>query len=174
MMNWERYPEIVKIQISNKKSVCLAYVNWSDGDEMEIELTLSKEMLPEGCDEKDRFVVCDFYGRIHQVNVGVGASVKMSILKPHAATVIKIECVGDAPIIVESDGHYSMGAEIQTLEIKDGQLHVVYNNTFDYPVSYKVLLPKGYAAVDQSKYINIEVSGHSILDTMYPLTIVSE
>ncbi len=141
LMDSERFPENVKIDLEGKPMACIARINWSDEEEMPISFTLTKEMLPTGASEADKYVVCDFYGDIYQADVQVGDTVTMSTLKPHGATVIKIEPMKGNPVIVGSTGHYSMGAEIEKIEMADGSCRLVYDNPFNYPVEYKVLMP---------------------------------
>ncbi len=149
LMCSERFPENVKIDIDGKCISCIARINWSDKDDMPLLFTLTKEMLPAGSSEEDMFVVCDFYGEMYQTKVHVGDTVTMSTLKPHGATVIKIEPMKNKPIVVGSTGHYSMGAELDGLEIADGNLSMTYTNPFHYPVEYKVLLPDGQVVSKQ-------------------------
>lgn len=173
MMQWKRYPEAVKIQLSEKKIACLAYVNWSDEENMGLCFKLDEDMLPAGCCSNEKFAVCDFYGKVHQTDVSVGDEVKMSTLAPHAATVLKIEPMGVSPIVVESDGHFSMGAELLGLDIVDGQLQMTYNNPFDHVIRYKVMLPEGYVAAKESKYIDIEIGKLAKGDVKYPVNYIS-
>ena len=58
--------------------------------------------------------------------------------KIKGATVIKIEKIMDKPIVVASDGHYSMGLEINKLAMEDGRLTIDYEHKFDYPVTFKI------------------------------------
>ena len=164
LMNCGRFPENMKIDFGDKKISCIARINWSDNEDMPLAFTLTKEMLPEGCSEDDKFVVCDFYGDMYQKDVCVGDVVTMSTLKPHAATVIKIEPMTDKPIVVGSTGHYSMGAEISALEIKDGMFHFAYANPFDYPVKYKILLPDKYLTPQGKSCIETQVGELAMLD----------
>ena len=172
MMHWGRYPETVKVQLSGKKAACLAYVNWSDEEDMKLCFKVGEGMIPEGCSCNDRFVICDYYGKIHQANVQVGDEVTMSTLAPHAATVLKIEVMEERPIVVESDGHFSMGSELTELSVVDGQLQITYNNLFDHRIRYKVLLPEGYVTAGQDKYVEIEIDKLAKGVEKYPVTAI--
>lgn len=163
-MDCGRYPENMKVDMCGKNISCIARINWSDEEDMPLVFTLTEDMLPEGTCANDKFVVCDFYGDMYQKDVKVGDVVTMSTLKPHGATVIKIEKMTEKPMIVGSTGHYSMGAEISKLEIKDGMLHFVYQNPFDYPVKYKILLPGEYVTPRGKELVETQVGELARLD----------
>ena len=46
-------------------------------------------------------------------------------------------------MVVRSTGHFTMGGEMECLEMVDGKLHYKINQLFDYPVEYDILLPEG-------------------------------
>ena len=163
LMECGRFPENMKIDITGKKIACIARINWSDTEDMPIVFTLTKEMLPEGTNAEDSFVVCDFYGDMYQEHVKVGDVVTMSNLKPHGATVLKIEAMTAKPMIVGSTGHYSMGAELDKLEITDGKLQFVCHNPFAYPVKYKILLPEQYATPQGKNVVETQVGELAML-----------
>ena len=159
-MECGRFPEQIKIDMCDKGIACIARINWSDTENISLEFVLVEDMLPEGTSADDKFVVCDFYGDIYQIGVKVGDVVTMSTLAPHGATIIKIEAMAkDKPMVVGSTGHYSMGAELDKLEIADGQLQMAFTNTFDYPVEYKILLPEGSETVQGEKVVEVTVAG---------------
>ena len=47
----------------------------------------------------------------------------------------------DAPQIVSSTGHYSMGSEFSRLEYIENKLHYCVENYFDTAIEYQILLP---------------------------------
>ena len=158
LMNGEkRYLENVKLDIMGHNSASIVRINWSDEDEMLLEFLLGKNMLPSGCNESDKYTVCDYYGKVYRTDVKVGDRVTLGVLKPHGATVIKIEKQSGQPIIVESTGHYSMGAEGIYMAIKDGSLVIQYNNLFDWPIEYKVMLPAGYVTKEGEDIVTVKV-----------------
>ena len=163
-MEGERFPENMKIDICGKKMACIARINWSDDEDMPLVFTLTEDMLPAGADAAGKFVVCDFYGDLYQTGVQVGDEVTMSTLKPHGATIIKIEPMCGKPMIVGSTGHYSMGAELDKLEIADGKLQFVYKNPFDFPVKYKILLPEEYMTPQGKSLVEAQVGALALLD----------
>ena len=63
-------------------------------------------------------------------------------IAPHSAAVVKIERIGDAPLVVASDGHYSMGLEIERLAANDSELILEHDNRFARPIHMEVLLPE--------------------------------
>ena len=114
-------------------------------------------------EEYEAYVVCDFYSGKYVANVKRGEKVELASLKPHAATVIKIEKIlPETPLIVASSGHYSMGAELKRLEIIGDMLIIEGENDFAYELSYTVLLPEGYEFTDgtQTLEVKLEEQGH--------------
>ena len=75
-------------------------------------------------------------------------------LKPHGATVIKVERIGERPVIIGSDGHYSMGAERTRLEIEGGALRVGRKALLPVDTHYRILLPEGWTA-EQGKTVDV-------------------
>lgn len=64
----------------------------------------------------------------------------LGTLKPHGATVIKVERMEDKPIIIASDGHYSMGAECRELTIENGSLKIIGPDILPVETNYTVWL----------------------------------
>lgn len=122
-----------------------------------LDFLLEKNMLPSYCNESDKYTVCDYYGKVYKTDVKVGDKVTLGVLKPHGATVIKIEKQSGQTIIVESTGHYSMGAEEIHMAIKDGSFVIQYDNTFDWPIEYKVMLPAGYVTEEGEGVITVQI-----------------
>lgn len=165
LMNCEvRYPEMVKVTPKGSSMTTIARINWSDTEDMPIEFVLDEKLLPEGANNEAGYVVCDYYGKCYRTDVKVGDKVVLSTLKPHGATVVKIQPMGNVPVIVESDGHFSMGAEGIELAMEDSCLHVKYENLFGYELTYQVLLPAGYEALDGKKTIEVKVAPFEKLD----------
>ena len=153
IMDSGRFPENVMINISDRK-LLIARTNWSDDEDMDIYVTITDEIvkqfknLEQQTDESGQliedngvFVVCDYYSGAVELNVRPCSTVKLCTLKPHASTVIKIEKQGNVPIIVGSTGHYSMGEELESLCMQDGDLRISGKNPFDYPIKYEILIP---------------------------------
>lgn len=137
----ERFPEKIKFETENGKAAFLIRINWSDNEDKKLKFTLTEEMLPKRCELHSKFVVADYYGQIFYKNVEVGDTFTLSTLQPHASTVIKIELMENKPIIVKSTGHFSMGYEGMSMEIGDNIFYFDYQNPFDFPIDYSVLLP---------------------------------
>ena len=158
LMNCEkRYPENVKLDIIGHCSTSIVRINWSDKEELPLTFVLEKGMLPEGCDESARYTICDYYGKVYKTDVKVGDKVTLGVLKPHGAAVIKIEKQSGQPIIVESTGHYSMGAEGIRMAVKDGRLVIQYDNPFEWSIEYKIMLPAGYVTERGEGTITLQV-----------------
>ena len=55
---------------------------------------------------------------------------------------IKVEKMGTDPLIVRSDGHYSMGAECSQLALKGNRLRISLRAPAMEEIHYGVLLPE--------------------------------
>lgn len=148
IMNSDRFPENVLVTYENDRVVSVARINWSDESPMELSITLSDAIIG-GIrkSEEDEFVVCDYYGKIYHTGVKPNDTVKLAPIMPHGATVIKIERVADRPIIVKSTGHFSMGEEIEKIEIKDNEASISTKVQFDYPIDYAILSSDKYFSI---------------------------
>ena len=65
-------------------------------------------------------------------------------IEPHGAILLKVEEeTPEKPAVVGSGAHFSYGAELKRLEVRDGMLHFETDYAFDWPVVYTIALPKG-------------------------------
>ena len=133
------FPENMLVLYPGRKAVSLVRINWSDHDMMPMEWTLTEDLLPEGSDRNARFTVSSFYGHELSRHVKLKDRLVFKAIPPHAAEVFKIEEETGAPMIVFSDGHYSMGAEGVRVSEENGRLSAAYDNPFSYPVVYGVI-----------------------------------
>ena len=143
LMERTRFPGMVDVYMESMDAHFLCVVNWDDEKSMPVDICVQK-LLPHYVSGEDKYLICDYYSGEYYANVGPEDIVTSKEIAPHGATVFKITRMQDVPQVVKSTGHYSMGGEIETLEMVDGQLHYVINNNFDYPISYDVLLPEGW------------------------------
>lgn len=142
MMSGERFPGSVDVYLPKSDVHCVCLINWSDTEEMIPELKLA--LLPLKPDS--RYAVCDFYSGEYRLNVSAGDTAAFSPLKPHSATVLKVEEQKEGkPLIVRSDGHYAMGAECRELCIREGRLRISAPGLSGNETHYTVLLPAGYS-----------------------------
>lgn len=121
-------------------------------------------------------MICREYGQVHlwhmrhpvygQVitKVKPGDTVSVGVLKPHASTIIKIESVAGDPVVVESNGHFSMVKELEVLEIVENELRIAGRNKFDYPVEYVVMVPGCYFIDKEAGRIRFKMAGLECFD----------
>ena len=133
----DRFPAMVDVLIKKTGVHCVCRINWSDTEDEVTELDLSILHLPEG-----KYAVCDFYDGSYRLNVRPDETVTLGTLKPHGATVIKVERMEEKPIIIASDGHYSMGAECRELTIENGSLKITGPDILPVETNYTVFLPE--------------------------------
>ena len=150
LMAGERFPSEADVYIKKTGAHCVCIINWSDTEEKIPEVHLGALGLePEG-----RYVACDFYSGTYRTGLTAEDTVVFPALKPHGATVIKVERIGERPVIIGSDGHYSMGAECTRLEIEGGALRVGRKALLPVDTHYRILLPEGWTA-EQGKTVDV-------------------
>ncbi|MBQ8072357.1 MAG: alpha-galactosidase [Clostridia bacterium] len=142
LMSPARFPGCVDVLIKKTEAHCLCLINWSDTESEYASVNLELLRL----DASKRYVVCDFYSGMYVTGVKSTDTVKLGLLRPHAGTVVKVEAMENRPIIVASDGHYSMGAECTRLEIRDGRLILEKPAILPVSAHYRVLLPEKWRA----------------------------
>ncbi len=108
--------------------------------------------------------MCDYYNGKVITKVKPGDTVSVGVLKSHASTIIKIERVAGDPIVVESNGHLSMGKELEVLEIVENELRIAGRNKFDYPVEYVVMVPGCYFIDKEARRIRFNMAGLECFD----------
>ena len=139
LMSGERFPEAMDVYVKKTGVHCLCMINWSDTAPRSVKVNL-KGLV----EEENEYVLCDFYTGEYRTAVRSGDTVEFPALRPHAATVIKVEKMADQPIIVASNGHYSMGAECSRLDITGNILRVHRPALFPVRTTYEILLPSGW------------------------------
>ena len=151
-LSGSRFPSVVKAEFEKDDRICVAIINWEDEEKKQVSLTLNKEILGKAFGENESYAVSDFYSGEYALHVKAGERVNFRELEPHGATVIKIEKITDRPIVVASDGHYSMGLEIDKLETEEGKLIIDYQHKFDYPVTFKIWMGGDADNVSEIRY----------------------
>lgn len=137
-----RFPGMTDVYIKTMDAHFLCVINWDDEKDETIEICVEK-LLPDYADKNTRYLICDYYSGEYYTNVAADEIITSKGIAPHGANVFKVTKMKPEPVVVKSTGHYSMGGEIETLEMLDGKLHYVINNAFNYPIKYEVLLPDG-------------------------------
>ncbi len=145
MMSGERFPSVVDVFIKKTGAHCICLINWSDTEDMKVSIR-PEDICADALEKEAEYAVCDFYSGEYKAGVHVDDKVDFASIKPHSATVIKIEKMSDKPMIVSSNGHYSMGAECDKLEISGDKLIISKKSILPVDTHYTVLLPKGFNA----------------------------
>ncbi|MBR2942705.1 MAG: alpha-galactosidase [Clostridia bacterium] len=134
-----RFPGAVRITIPGRSAAYLALMNWDDEKPLPVRITpqslMRQAALPNG-----RYAVCEFFSGEYTL-AAAEESVAFPAIAPHSAALIKVEPVGDAPIVVASDAHFAMGAEFTQLCARDGRLYYALPIRYDREAHYTVLVP---------------------------------
>ncbi len=150
LMSGARFPESVDVYLPETGAHCVCLINWSDTECLPVAFSL--RALPLAKEQK--YTVCDFYSGEYREDVSAGETVHFQALKPHAATLLKVEAQQGRPIIVRSDGHYAMGAECAELRFSEGQLRVRIPALLPVETRLTILLPPG-CAIDGERAVSL-------------------
>ncbi len=142
LMEETRFPGMVDVYMSQLDAHLLCVVNWDDEENLVTNICVEK-LLPDYAIQGQKYLVCDYYTGEYYANVSVEQNIAMKAIAPHGANVFKVVKMQEEPLVVKSTGHYSMGGEIECLEMVGDKLHYIINNAFEYPIEYEVLLPDG-------------------------------
>lgn len=159
LFDGQRFPGAVTVRLTNpatkRKVCCVCRINWSDDQPLALKINLKALGLQAEPDA--RFTVSDYYTGEWFRDIAATETVQLQPLAPHAAAVIKIEEQTDQPMVVASDGHYSMGCELRRLEIVEDRLYFEFEPLLFTPLHYTIQLPDGYT-VDGSPVLKQTIS----------------
>ena len=137
-----RFPSTVRVQLKDSEAVYIALINWDDEAPREVSVTLDEALLgcalPEG-----QYAACEFFSGSYVLDAAPGETVAFAPIPPHSAALVKVERLGDRPVVVASNMHFAMGGEFERLEVKDGRLEYRLKAAYDYPGQYQIWLPGG-------------------------------
>jgi hypothetical protein len=139
----ERYPSLVDVENQGGKWHTLCFINWSDSSPMSCEFILNGDALGGFCWKHHEFVVSSYDGSVCVDPAVYGQKIRLGFIPPHGSMLVKITPKELLPAIIGTNGHYSMGGEVDRLEILDGHLFFEVKNLFDHPSFYKIRLPEG-------------------------------
>ena len=174
LFDGERFPDTADIELPGCGWHNLVLVNWSDKEEKKAAFALTEQWIG-GIRPDRRYLVTEFYSGKYQVNLAYGDEVYMGNIKPHGSAVFKIqEYNPEKPYIVGSDGHYSMGGEIETLDISHDRLILTMNHLFETEIQYQILLPVGYEMLGGGTTVIIRISGAGRKEVMMDMVRKNE
>ena len=114
------------------------------------------------------YCVSEFFSGKVIKNAAYGDCINFAEIKPHSVAVIKI-AERNEPHIVRSNMHFSMGGEIEKLDICNDVLNIEFEHRYNYPLSYTVLLPDGYLFEDGNDSIDISADKAGKIKLLYNL-----
>lgn len=150
LMEKVRFPRMVDVFSKSLKAHFLCVVNWNDEQELTAEICVEK-LLPKFAQKDDKYVICDYYAKEYYTNVAGKQTLLMKPILPHGANVYKVTKMSREPMVVRSEGHYSMGGEFDRLEYIGGRLYYRVKNYFDKIMTYDILLPDGQVIMLQAQ-----------------------
>jgi len=161
LLSGERFPSMVRITYPDSPAVSLALINWDDEMPRSVRYTLPDD-LPQG-----RYAVCEFFSGAYVLDATPGDTVSFDDIAPHSAALIKVEPLADAPVVVASDAHFSMGREFDLLTVRDNRLCWQFKTGYDHPVHYRVWLPADADASE--RVVALDVNGFAAPSGELPL-----
>ena len=154
-----RFPNAVEVVLPQTRWTNLILVNWDDEKEKEATFSLTESWI-RGVEPGKRYLVAEFYSGCYQSDLSYGDTVSMGKIKPHGSAIFKIQEYNPAfPYVVGSTAHYSMGGELEILEIRDGKLILSMEHLFDTEISYQILLPNIYMTESGKQTLEIQLGG---------------
>lgn len=167
----ERYPQIVDVDVNNKwHTICI--FNYSDKS-MPLEIILDENLAKEFINKNESYSVSEFFSGMLYKKASYGDRLLFNNIEAHSCAVVKIATRNEAQII-KSNMHFSMGGEIKTLNISDNILEIEYDNPFNYPTSYTILLPAGYTFTNGDDCIEISSDTPTFRQTYKLLKFVNQ
>ena len=171
-MSGARFPSVVRVEPASGDRVCIALINWDDYSDETVRIRLDRNTLGPCYEPDQMYVVSDFYSGQYVIGALAEAEVELGILKPHGATVVTIQplCSEVKALVVASDGHYSMGLEIEELSVVGEELKVTYNHKFNYPVNYTVWVGSQRDAVNKTgRVVSIKANNRGLIRQSIPV-----
>lgn len=151
----ERFPQAADVLVKEKGWHNYVLINWDDEKDIPAELVIPEEEGYTGT-----YLVSEFYSGQYREKVNPCEKVRFGMIKPHGCAVFKVERTDESiPHIVGSDAHYSMGGEIDILEMKDHKLFMKFYHYFDTKSTYQILIPKQLSG-DMTKIVEIQAEGY--------------
>jgi len=164
-----RYPSVVDIELGKPAYHSVGMINWDDNNAIPAKIIINEKLIGDFAKDTE-FIVSEFYSGQFRANVKYKEVVSFGSIAPHGCAVFKIERFNPIkPYIVASDAHFSMGAEIKTLEIQKNCLVFEMDYLFNYLSTYKILLPSEYCFTDGSQVISISVNQKGNFSKIVPL-----
>ena len=87
------------------------------------------------------FTVSSFFDGTWKASVPAGGVCDFGAIRPHACGLYKIQPTDNAPAVITSDAHFSMGKELADLSIKDNSLHFSIDWKYETPAHYGIRIP---------------------------------
>ena len=112
LMEGGRFPDRVLVTYPGDSRALIAVINWSDTEPCPARITLDAASLGDAFDPGARYAVSAYYAGQYRTDARAGDTLTLGEIPPHGAEVIKAEPIADAPVILASDAHYSMGLEL--------------------------------------------------------------
>ena len=144
LFSGERYPAVIDVRVRDGAWHTVAVINWRDNEIWRPALRLDGSLVG-GLIKGKTYRVCEFFSGMIIEGLKCGDPVPVPPIAPHGSILLKIEAEDPtAPSVVASDAHFSFGAELKRLEMRDNTLRFETDYAFDIPVRYAISLPAGY------------------------------
>lgn len=143
LFSGKRYPSLIKVHLPKQRAFQLCYINWSDEETIPVKLTLNKEVLGDYYQNNKTYTVAEFFSGNIIRGIKCNETIEPGNIKPHGSILIKVIVEDDEPYVLHSNAHFSMGEEVEKLQIVGDELVFEMNYLFETPSTYIVGLPEG-------------------------------
>lgn len=180
----ERFPGLVDILVKEKGWHNLVLINWEDEKDIPAKIVLNQDMVSDWMEERvegkskrelrrldsGSWLVAEFYSGQYRTDVKVGQTVCLGTVGPHGSAVFKVQPYDkEKAYLVKSDAHYSMGGEVETWKVEQGELVFEMNSLFETASTYTILLPERYVTKDGKREAEIMIRGTGFKQVRLPV-----
>ena len=144
----KRYPSIYDVEVNPVvtemgKWHTVAFINWSN-ESLKPAFNLDENIVGEFSRNYEEYFVSEFWSGNIWNCVKYGDRIELKELKKHSAALVKIAPqIENEPVLLYSNGHFSMGGtEITLWEYEGNRLRVGMKWQWDYPVEFIIQAPK--------------------------------
>lgn len=135
--------EVIPLAAGLEEWHTVAVINWSD-EPVSYKLIFDKNLVGGYAKKFEKYIVSEFWSKKIYDNIRLESIIQLDEMKPHSAGLLKISHDdGHQPILIYSNGHYSMGgAEIRSWNSLPEGVEMEIDWPWEYPLEFIVRSPQ--------------------------------